>query len=1084
MAAVLNLGFRAVASPVSVSSGDYLLTVWRTDDGLPQSSVYWLAQSDDGYLWLATRNGLGRFDGLRFDRFTPDNTPSMTFDRVRNLAADGSALWITARHGEILRKTDEGFQLAWKPASPEQNAVWFCGTVGGVSWYVLASGQLLRLPSDGPPSVSSGHELGGREAPHVAWGANGELWFINKDHWLGRQHGDQLDQLPHNIGLSGHVVSALCRSASGEIIAGTEREIATWTGKRFRPLYTVHQVSYLQPSRDGGVWAWTADGVQKFGPVAAEPASAEVNLPARAQSSAVTPWPKGLSRRQSIEDRDGHLWCATFGEGLWRISTNGDCLQLTSKKGLPGDRVYAVLEDREGNIWAGLDGGLARLRRRLFETPATPEAMEEKVATSVCPDRRGGVWLATYGAGLYHVQDGVVRPQPLPGPPTNVFIYSVLTDTHGRTWFGTRERKLFCFDGNDFSQQLPHANPSGPVRAIAEDTRHRVWFGSDQGAWLLVPGSNALSRVVEAADVRCFVEDAEGAEWLGTEGQGLLRWKEGKLTRFHKADGVPSEFIWSILTDGNHGLWLGTADSGLALWKPGEPTLRFRDVDGLPDNTICHLLEDQAGRLWGSTFHGIFQISKAALLASASRGHGQLPCIVYGRDDGLPAAECSGGVQPSGMTTADHRLWFPTVNGLATVLPRSTAADAPPLHPLYSEMTVDGNAFTNRARLPAGSARVAVRFTAPCLATADNVLFRYKLEGLSSVWTDVGRSREAVFDHLRPGPYEFVVSARNVSGLWSPPSAPLSFIILPFFWQTLGFKLVLILGAGLGLGFAVRWVSLRGMRRQLALAEQHAAVERERSRISRDMHDELGARLTKMSILSELAGRAIRQNAAQSPEVPAETNESAHAHLRNLSDLARQTSVSLSELIWTVKPENDSLPNLANYLCQCADEFFGQTDIRCRFEIPEQLPPIVASADVRQEISLAVKEALNNIAKHSGATEARLAIRVTPDGFMVVVTDNGRGLPSELYAGLESARQANRKHASSPPASDGRSPEASFCLPQPTTQAPTGPPSGGLGGNGLHNMCRRLERIGGRCEFKERAGGGLEVTLTIQLAGL
>jgi ligand-binding sensor domain-containing protein/signal transduction histidine kinase len=1004
------------AAPPPVGVGEYILTTWRTDDGLPENSINSLAQTSDGYLWLGTRNGVARFDGHQFTTYFPDDTLVSTFGYSRRMSTEGDTMWAVSNNGHILEQTRGRFKSCWQPLgdSPEE-AHAFLGRIDGAPSFVLKSGAMLRLPVDGLPVISSWTNIDrATRTSQYAHDNSGTFWYVTKDHRIARLRSGQPEVLPLDSGLQGRALRTLCRNADGEICVGTEREVAVLRQGQFQTILSATNVSNLFPAQDGGLWIWDNSGLRRWN--------------TNGMSKAIA-WTEGTQVWGAVEDEAGNIWCGTFGTGLWRITPAGEYLRFTMKDGLPGDLVLALVRDDEGNIWAGMDGGLTRVRRRFIEMSEGAGSVQNRMMTTVCPDRNGGMWAGTYGGGLFHRENGAWRRYPVPGFSTNMFVYAVWTDSQKRTWVGTRAGGgLICIKDGAASRPFPDAPAETSTKALWEDSKQRLWLGSDGGFAYLEPDATRPVQLTTTMDARAFTETKDGAIWIGTDGDGLFRWHNGKLDHFRQTNGLPGNSIWSLLADEDGGLWIGTPNRGLAYWREGKG-VAITAADGLPDNTVCHLLEDRAGNIWGSTFHGVFRVSKSDLRTRVKNGSGRLPCINYGREDGLRAEQCRGAMQPAGMMSEDGKIWFPTMDGLACISPERIEKGGLPLNSFINGFTVRGETRPDGAAAPAGSSQFAISFTAPCLSTAERVLFRYRLAGRHDEWTEIGTRREVIFDTLRPGGYRFEVSARNPGGTWSGQSASLAFSVLPYFWQRTSFQWLVVAVGCTFLALVVRWISLRGMRRQLALAAQQAAVERERARISRDMHDELGSRLTRLSILSELAGRNLAQP------------EAARTHLETLSEAARETAESLGELIWTVKPANDTLDNLANHLCQCADEFFRESDIRCRFDIPDQLPPLPATADVRQEVSLAIKEALNNVARHSEATEVRLGMQVVPQGFIVTVGDNGRGLD-----------------------------------PQRPVRAD--------GGNGLPNMNRRLARIGGKCEVESPPGGGTVVRFTVPIRAI
>lgn len=483
--------------------------------------------------------------------------------------------------------------------------------------------------------------------------------------------------------------------------------------------------------------------------------------------------------------------------------------------------------------------------------------------------------------------------------------------------------------------------------------------------------------------------------------------------------------------------------------RQGEGFASITRAQGLASDTVSGLAEDRLGNFWMHSSEGISRISRKALEDFFGGRASAVFSVSYGREDGLATRASTVGTQPRVCQDRDGRMWFATLKGVAVIDPASMPLNTYPPPVVLEEVRVNGIVQDpdgpqqgappqssgaasakldqeGRRQFPPGSRGIEIHYTANTFVAPEKVRFRYRLEGVHSDWVDAGGRRQAVFDQLAPGHYRFEVTACNNDGVWSEQGAVLAFAVLPFFWQTRAFKFALSATALLAVALLVRDLATRRLRRQLALAEQEAAVERERSRISQDMHDDLGARLTKLSVLGELAGRSLAQ--------PGE----AQAYLKNLSALARESAESLSELIWTVKPANDTLRSLANRLSQQTHDFLTETDLRCRFDFPEDLPDQPISAEVRQQMVFAVKEAINNVVKHARATELRLALLVERDFFSITISDNGQGFSSEA------------------PVASGA-------------------------GNGLPNLRQRLAKLGGRCEINGRFGQGTTVQLTVPL---
>jgi signal transduction histidine kinase len=294
--------------------------------------------------------------------------------------------------------------------------------------------------------------------------------------------------------------------------------------------------------------------------------------------------------------------------------------------------------------------------------------------------------------------------------------------------------------------------------------------------------------------------------------------------------------------------------------------------------------------------------------------------------------------------------------------------------------------------------RLEFDFTALSFSAPENVRFRYRLEGFDDEWVDGGRQRSVTYSRLARGDYRFSVKACNGDGVWNETGTTLALRVLPFFWQTWWFQTTavgLVVSSIIG---GVRYASFRRLRRRVQELEQRAALDRERSRIARDIHDDLGSRLTQATLLVELAQRAAPEKSAE--------------HMQHIAATVRQVSESLDEIIWAVNPRNDVFPRLINYVTQFAVDFLNTADIRCRVDVPNALPEHPISPEVRHHLLLVAKEALTNVARHSRANEAWVRVAVRPEGFTLGIEDNGggcSGTPDDVRAdGLRNMQQRMR----------------------------------------------------------------------------
>ena len=534
--------------------------------------------------------------------------------------------------------------------------------------------------------------------------------------------------------------------------------------------------------------------------------------------------------------------------------------------------------------------------------------------------------------------------------------------------------------------------------------------------------------------VRAIAEDTGGNLWIGTESHGLNLFKDGKFTSY-RADGggLPGDNISCLYLETNGVLWIGTGGHGLARLENGK-WARYGSTNGLVSDSINYIAEDAAGYLWIGSNEGLMRIPKQSLNDFAAGVTNVISCRTYGKADGLPTRECSAGSQPATCRTADGRLWFPTSKGLASVNPSDLKTNLQPPRVIIESALVDGNeqktnrldsSWTPSVTIPPGGEELEIHYTALNYSAPELVRFKCWLQNHETSWSAAGDERVARYPKLPPGQYYFHVQACNEDNVWSgSDAAVLSVIVKPQFWQTGWFRaaaIVFILGI---VAAIVRYVSTQKLQRQLQSLQQREALEKERARIARDLHDQLGANLTQVALLGEMA--------EADKDEPAEIE----LHAQQISQTARETTRSLDEIVWAINPANDTLEGLANYAGKYAQEYLALAELRCRADLPAQLPAISIPPEVRHNVFLAFKEAVHNVVKHAQATEARIRLRLEPERFILEIEDNGRGIGSQ---------------------------------PSPQNR------------NGLRNMKKRMDDIHGEFSISGGANAGTIVRLTVPI---
>jgi signal transduction histidine kinase len=493
----------------------------------------------------------------------------------------------------------------------------------------------------------------------------------------------------------------------------------------------------------------------------------------------------------------------------------------------------------------------------------------------------------------------------------------------------------------------------------------------------------------------------DGTVWHGTAERGLWRARQGTLTSFTITNGLSSNTAAVAHEDESGALWILT-QQGLIRLKEGHfAKLGLRE--GLPSEVLLSLLEDDLGNYWFNSHQGIFRLPKQELNEVADSNRPAVQAFLYGTADGAPALEGNASGIPNSCRDSEGQLWFPTIGGVVVVDPKSAMTyDLPPPvhieHVQADDLTLLSGPEAFRkdghpVKIPPGHGNgLTFRYTAIDFKAPDKLDFKYRLDGRDTGWIEAGNQRFAVYSGLPPGPYVFRVKARNARGIWNESGASFAFTLMPFFYQTWTFR---ILSAVALLAFAAALVRYRfNMERRVLRLEQAAALARERERIARDLHDDLGSSLTRIAMLSEIARRQ--------PQGEEKSIERVATISRGLVD-------SIGELVWATNPKYDNLDGMAAYFRQYAAQFIEPFGIAFRFETSGEPLAGAVNAELRRELFLVLKEALNNVAKHAQAREVALGIHVHHGVLQLLVADNGSGMSEvkerAFHQGLANMRQ-------------------------------------------------------------------------------
>lgn len=890
-----------------------LVRVWQSQDGLPSNVVRSLVQASDGYIWVATAEGVARFDGYEFELIEPE--------------------------GELRR-----YRLAYSR---------LFATSGGTVWAATYQGGLFRV-------------------------SNGRLKRI-------------LDNLRRP---SPPVVTQLVEDADGSVFFKRGQEVGR--------IFSNGTVSIVVPSpeldrRFDEDWQKQHAGGRVMGD----------------------------GGRPVLHDGMGRVWTAGDAGGLI-ISKDGEPetpVELPQR-----GQAYAVnelMEDREGNVWvASPVNGLVRVRHARVDVLDTNEGQNERAVWALLEDHKGAWWIANRRGGLnvwtaeesHYVQLSSARSAA-----------AIFEDRDMRLWVASRDGSVYRYIDGAFQPQFLKTQVPSKVRSITQDSKGTLWFGGSQG--LVAYNGEKVRRLgkdegVPDADLTVVQPFPGGRVIAGTSTGRILLGDSRKFQTVAAPEVLKHQWVSGIYPASSKETWVSTLGSGLYLWD-GKKWYCFDAEDGLPDSRLTCVLEDGRGYIWLGSLGGIIRAERKELLEHIRKPDLPVRWLRLDHTDGLSSRECIGGYQPAGWKAKDGLLWFPTGSGIARVRPDLVEQNkvAPPIF----LQTARANGVPHIGEkgpitTDPGRARLEFRFVGLSFSAPEKVTYRARLAGLDDSWRELGNQRVAAFEAVPPGNYTFEVMAVNGDGLRSAVPASVSVVIEPRFWETAWFYVsvsALILFFAVGTGWAAARMRLKSRIQALKIRN---AREGERSRIARDLHDDLGASLTEISILAALAA----EDAEKTPLQPS---------LDQLSVKAKHVVGSLDEIVWAVNPREDNLRSLIEYIAAFAREFLDIARIPLRIDVVREIPERSLPTPQRHGVFLAAREALNNIVKHSGAKEVQLRIALKDQMLGIEIEDDGCGFEPDYAAG----------------------------------------------GNGLGNLKQRMQEAGGDCRIETFRMQGTTIFLTLPL---
>jgi ligand-binding sensor domain-containing protein/signal transduction histidine kinase len=1032
-ASLLLFAFLALASPTLAER--LIVKSYTTADGLPNDTVKCVVEDALGFLWFCTDDGLSRFDGYRFTNYgVDDGLPSAFVNGV--LPTPDGRYWIATGAG-LVRFDPRGTPASGR-AMPDRSA-----------------GDRRGNSNTVPPPAMFSTFVSGLE------------------------------------GRARHITSLL-RDRAGRIWVGTLDGLYRMTAAEGQPVNLANvdlvlpnqldhqEISCLMEDRRGMLWIGTMRGLYRR------------RADGTVQTIVLSPHGENWTVHALLEDRDGRVWVGTRNQGLYHLTVDPVSDRpivrsvYTAPRDMPTNWITTIVQSADGAVWVGSNAGVIHFlpdsgadvyRIRTYWVSERPDEV-----WSIAEDRQHNLWLGRSHAGVaklwnrgltkFDASDGLswansinvtrtgeliamggretgrwclcrfdgtkfVGKPPVQGvAPGWGWSQTLLQDRMGDWWVGT-VNGLFRFTNLKTIDDVAWSSPSAiytpreglasiQVLRLFEDTGGDVWIGTVGG-----PGTFGLSRWQRKSGtfrhytdadglprldqfyVASFAEDRAGHVWIGfSGGGGLARHQNGRFERFAPTDGVPPGRIANLLLDSKGRLWVATDRAGVfRIDAPGaeQPTfVAYTTAQGLSSNAAGAVVEDTWGRIYVGTGRGIDRIDPA----SGRIQH-------YTSADGVPTGALAA------VRDGHGALWFTAVGGVVRVVPQLD----PPQHPppiLITALNVAGLPQSISAvgepevRLIEPSSRntnLQIDFVALGFSYGEELLYQYMLEGADDAWSKPSTQRTVNYASLAPGSYRFLVRAVNSDAMVSATPATVSFTVLPPIWWRWWF----ITLAALSLAAATYRLHRARVTRLMGVVQM-------RTGIASDLHDDIGANLTRIAILSEVARRQQPWRDADRP---------VDQSLASIARIARESVAGMSDIVWAISPEHDNLGDLVRKMREHVEEVFAVRNLGVVFNPPGGGLLLKLDSAVRRDCYLIFKEAVNNAARHSGCSKIAVDFRVDHSHLYLAVTDDGTGFDV-------------------------------------TTDSD---------GHGLISMRQRAKRLGTTLDVDSRVGHGTTIRLTIAIMG-
>ena len=773
---------------------EYIIDNWNAEKGLPVNGVNAVTQTNDGYLWLGSEEGLVRYNGSDFMVFNSKNTPAFqdSFITSINNSNDGT-LWVGTRTGNLIKYEDQKFT--------------------GYSIPELKNKQINAIFTDKKGNVW----IGGAEAGLIKFdGIKAQVYKIGQ-------------------GLINNDIKCLYQDPKGGIWIGTVNGLSFFDSKKFVNYVVANgsTVNYIRsicgsPDESGVLIGTNGSGIEM----------AKIN--ALSGHIEITPYelnkqlPNGTI--SSLYSDKSSVWIGMYGGGVACLNVLTQKLTfLNTKNGLTSDLILTLYKDKEKNLWIGaFSGGIFKLNKKRFFMLDKKSGMESDIILPVMCDSKGAIWIGTAEKGVYRYAEGLLKHYGMAEGLSNNIIMSLAEGDNGVIWVGTSGGGLNKIQGNKITVVKDQIKQRNIVTAILNDPGKGVWVGTDGGG-LNYLKNGVLKPYFKEAKLQTqkifYLLKQKERLWIGTDGNGLQYIENGKHVSINETTNFKPATILSLLPDEGGGLWIGTIGSGIIYLKDGKVTV-IDSKHGLFDDNIMQLLPDRSGYLWMGSNNGISRVNTIELWDFVKGRIKNIHSKVYGVADGMNSKECNGGAMPPGCITPDGIMCFPTGKGLAMFDPETMKSGSAKFEVKIEDVLVNNKETEIFApiRLSSEINYLEIHYAAITFTDPGKINYQYKLEGFDKDWQSVGKRRVAYFTNLAAGKYSFKVRATGSDGEWIESNDVFHFSIPLPFYRSFWFYVFLIV-----LMFLILMIYANSRARRLRGIELERQVEERTAELQQEI---------------------------------------------------------------------------------------------------------------------------------------------------------------------------------------------------------------------------------------------------------